>query len=56
MHHKNTNPTTQQFYTDIISKVLEKTKEEFAKNNMSEEVLSDMKKVIKYLLNKKIST
>lgn len=44
-----TNQSTENFYKDIITKVLEKSKDQFSQHNISEDVLAEMKKVIKIL-------
>lgn len=42
--HK-TSHTTEQFYKDIINKVIEQSKEHFAQYNANDEVLAELKKV-----------
>jgi hypothetical protein len=42
--HK-TSVTTEQFYKDIINKVIEQSKEHFAQYNANEETLAELKKV-----------
>jgi len=45
------NQSTENFYKDIINKVLERSKEEFAHHNVNEDVLDELKKVRKSKLN-----
>lgn len=42
--HK-TSHTTEQFYKEIINKVIEQSKEHFAQYNANDEVLAELKKV-----------
>lgn len=43
--HNKTSHSTEQFYKDIINKVIEQSKEHFAQYNVNDELLADLKKV-----------